>query len=1008
MIRSIAVSCLLSCFALAAGAQGEAAKPTNAAPAAVRDFGAGFRQFQSLGLPDLKGAEYCTINAMGMFSSYSQLSGIGVKGNGWLLPGATGPTLRVASSDGAVATVWRMAELQKLQMAEVRKRTPEDMMTHMDRRIGVTWKAADVGADLDRLLKRLQGKKAKEETAAGADADALVQEASADRDWELESGASSIFLLAAMAYSHGETNAANQVCQRLFDRFGNRKVIAGGIEALAKAQLEQAKNAFEGDGDWKAYAATLEEIAARFAKVWPKVPAVRLIASRVRGRADGAVAPVVAGLSEADQRLVRELAEQGVQFRPDFSQRGMMSMQGDAWVMQRIEAATNATPAERLLARGVEAVPVLAAIVTDRTPMPPQRNVFFGRSYSYSSDDDDADYTDEKVVEEAAAALPGPQTLGAWARSLLLPVMKGDGQQQYEMMRMDAAEFQQVVRAWYDTNKGRSPLDLAREALASDDSSRRDAAIGLLAKSSNTADQALIEKVLVEADPDEAYQTVNTLQTLARLRGNAASGLVERVLTNLEAQLKAQLAGASGAEARQQARMQAWVTNQLGAVRALVSGKKISFEDALREWVALGEEKQSNPMASMSLQQSMAGLSPRDLLGAVLRATVATSGAARARAATMLQWAQYAGRQRGGMLGEEEADAPTNAAAATDFAAEWRTLLNDQTPAPDVYAGYYTNLAAFAAISYVGLFDKEFEQRGQRLGAAFDEAFLGVIKARALALLDGKGDDALPALPSADQVAESRRATIRKDLLAAAPAGRHAFVGALGAAERLWLFEEATTDETIRKALMPETSIIRRIDTSKAPEMKGRLDGAALDRPINRAILEACLNAVSTRQVRAMMLQRGDMMRGASLIAISAKGSPYDAWVSGMVSSGPGMTGVVAITYVGSDMVRAFWPIGVPVEVAKAADPKPADPDAEASDELGDDVGDGRFSGGPLKADAATQANFWKRVEEMLSTKPEDEEVGEAFEGMRFFMFALYDPSAKADEASEAGSFPID
>ena len=1001
MIRSTAVSCLLSSLALAAGAQGEAAKPTNAAPAAVRDYGAGFRQFQALGLPDLAGAEYCTINTMGLASSYNRLQQMGLRGNGWVLAGATGPTVRVLFSDGAQWTVWRQADLTKQQMAEARKRKGGDGEMEMDRRTGATWKAADLGTDLERLLRRLQGRAAKEGAAAGAaDADALVPDASSSsRDWELESSASPMFLFATMAYLGGRTNEANQVCGRLFDRFGNRKVIAGGIDALATAQLEQAKNAFQADSDWKAYAAKLEEIAARFAKVWPKAPAARLLASRVRARADGAPAPAAPGLPESDQALVRALATEGVQVRPDLSAGGRMYVGSDAWILQTLNAPTNATAAERLLARGLEAVPVLTAVLADPTPLPPERNVFSSSSYSFSSDDE-ADYSDEKMVEEAAANLPGPQTLGAWARSLLAPVVKGEGQQDYELMRMEAAELQQVARAWYEANKGRTPLELARAALASDDNARRDAAVALLAKSSNTTDLVLIEHALAEADADHAYQTMSTLQTLARLRGGAVSGVVERVLTNVEARLKSMGDG----DARQQAGMLAWITNEVAETRALIAGSAMSFDEALRAFLAAGEQGGDNPMGSAALQRSLADTSPRDALGTILRLALATNGTARARAAGMLQWAQYMA-QRPDLA---QAGGSTNAATATDFAAEWRALLEDATAAPDTFTGYYTNVASLAAMAYAGLFDKEFAGRQRGLGPAFDEAFIGVLRARARAMVDGKVGADLPELPAADQVAEARRSAIRTELLAAPAERRHGLITSLTAAERLWLFEEVAADEALQKLLLPEASIIRRIDTSKAPSLAGRFDAVALNQPIRRAVLEACLTAVSNRQAQSVMVQRGDLMRGATLVALNGKGTPYDDWVTGMASDGPRMTGVVAITYVGSDIVRAFWPIGAPVEVAAPVPVKAEEAAGEEADALEDDVGDNPLAGAPLRADPAMQADFWKRAEAMMEAKDEGERPEEAFEGMRFFLFTLHDPSAGEHEASGRSFMRID
>lgn len=333
--------------------------------------------------------------------------------------------------------------------------------------------------------------------------------------------------------------------------------------------------------------------------------------------------------------------------------------------------------------------------------------------------------------------------------------------------------------------------------------------------------------------------------------------------------------------------------------------------------------------ASMAAYTALSRQPPAKAVPALLAVAVKTINVAvRARMLQVITMLRYSGMQEEMSAWGTEASQPAIEAAMKKLAeqnklsigtnaAEWKILLADtRLPAERMYFGgtYEWTVADMAAMGIESLYGDTsvMEQYGRRRGTKNlrPDVMMKTTRSRAVARLDGKSEDQLPKMPSADDVTTDRRKAIEVDVVKATSAELGAVLDKLTDAESLYLAE--AVGEKLAGTM---------ISTNAIAEMR-----------------EICKRQLTNGAAFVVTLSSGGLGKGLSLNVTPADevmqrmyGSGYMSMMSGKGGKKKGM--LLGMLMGGQNHGQGMWLVDLPAPVAPTGTVALASSDSEDNSE---------------------------------------------------------------------------
>lgn len=909
-------------FSTAAGAQTApaAAVPPAAVATNVPDYSQGFRTFIRMGLPDTSKAKYVKLDYysrvmhdVGMMSYEIQLAG-----NAWLV------SENKEARSVLISAVGRTLEL--LDEKTYRK-SQTNRAANVSAETG-NWAPADLSRDLAKATAFVDKKiKAK---AAGN------REARYDSFLRSDGPYGTLFLLAAFAWQNGRIQEANALAGALFTLVGDhRKVIVGALNILADDQLDATADSFRKTRDWSAYHAKVVGLLQKYPAGWRQAGAAKMLADRLQTRAAMKEPPAIQGegLGEEDQKLAKSLAMEA-------SQTGMYGWSSELWILswsKKMRVNKDDSVISRIKARGVSAIPLLIAMVPDETLCPLRRSEMMGQSMYTSYSSDDARKSEAERAQRLFNRMDRPLTRGEIARALLAPLCRREANERHDEAEIDPEEAIQAAKQAYAVLKTLAPTALATHFLKNGDPNQQMVAVQYMLQNDLETHAPAIEAYLL-APPSEESNDMRMgghgnglAQQYVQQRGEQAAEFVEKYVARLK---KIELPTGMADDAEYKKMMEKQTEREIKTLRAMV--KKQDLAEAIAEWTKSGKEQESSVVYA-ALERHPAAKSLPLLLAAAIQTT---NVAARVRILEMMPMLRYAG-MRNEQLEEDEEDTETAMIKSSEKsklslgtnAPAWRILLADTRamPSGSIHgrgAEEWT-VADMAASGIESLYGASSRGQYGNWGGAENlrpDVVLKIKRARAAARLEGKPEDQLPKMPSADDVSAERRQAIEADVLKATPAALPALLEKLTDAERLYLIEAADDNEAIMKALDP---LSRRIASVKTVPALQAADAARLQKLVGTmvatnaiaAMREICTRHLTNGVALAITLSPGGLGQGLS-IHVAPVGDMQRVYGSGYMSMLGGIRrGLVMGTVMGPgphgrNSSHSMWLVDLPALAA--------------------------------------------------------------------------------------------
>ncbi|MBU1693169.1 MAG: hypothetical protein KKC51_04320, partial [Verrucomicrobia bacterium] len=773
---------------------GSVSNPPAKETAASSDYSTGFEKYYQMGLPNVREAKYVKLT---MFSPTLSLDAIRMHelrldGNAWLMGEATNGRGRFVMSSCRVGEVQDYQKLsrQKARGGGGKKSQGRDMTSMMLGEGGVAvgqWQEADLARDVARTVKFLEEKVQKREKHDGT---------------FQQSGYGHLFLTAIHFHARGYTGEANRICDLLFQHAGDyRRVLVQALSVLASAQYEEACDRFFAGGDWAAYQNDLKILLSRYPAGWEYGRAVKLLSDRVQGRIERAEPPPLAGegLSEEDRRLADDLAKAG-----PFKDTGRF--QGGSRELLVLPPASPETgddgtshPLARIRARGIQAVPLLLALLKDDYLLWIDTRSAGGGTTHISFGSTPVSEISDAQVERQYETMRRPAARSDLAVRLLQPLIITGEDRRSRSQAVDREELYEDVKAWYGEHKGQSPVELARFYLTEGNDDQKNAAMQYLLAQGTGEDWQSIEKHLLEtAVGGNRMSGMNLVTLYVTKRGADAKAFV--------AQYEARVRGQEGSDRNM------FSDEEMGKYleRFLENLKQLVSEESLEEFLdQVASGRKNTAELSSVLWQRLSKEKPGEALGVLLK-TVSKAQDARVATEllgmTMLMSRPSFMRRMRGSDEEPMEEVKLDIAQHADL---WRVILADSRVSVDGIGGVGSTLGDSATYVIEALYgQQDMFSRGssfQELGALAGD----LMRRRAEARLDGKGEAELPALPSAENVTAERRKEIAAILAEAAPDAVPGKMAELNLDERLVVAEMAEENDELNGKLRPASLIIR-------------------------------------------------------------------------------------------------------------------------------------------------------------------------------------------------------
>ncbi|MBT3380145.1 MAG: hypothetical protein HN742_15455 [Lentisphaerae bacterium] len=967
-MRRRCVSGIVLLLGLGCWAAEDAAKPP------AKDYASGFAKLHALGLANVTNATYVKLTITGGHQLLPQNSyhdslqyRTKRKGNAWLLEdkGQEGSLFIMGSGQPIRVRDQRvvMKEQQEKARKLAKERKGEKRKSHLEvafsmaqaESVSGTWKAVDAAGDLKKLTVYLEK---------------LVEKADDDPPWEMRQGGwGKLFLEAALFHQKGFKDDANRIAALLFETADDpRKVIRQAYEKLAQGHYDDVYTQFLASGNWQAYLDGMRTELAPFRTGWRKYRAIEHLCGLVEARIKAATPPTLKeteglALTDEDHGLARALAEEGLGTKNVFD-----AYSGQSWLLGANRQfprppADQESAVGKIKKRGLDSFPLLIAMLED-TFLLKGDSKSLGGYHSYSFDNDN-----EQTPQQLLKTISHPVTRGRVAHMLLLNVLPIPDNERFRVDERGGEGLLYDALDWYQENKGKSREELALGYLEEGSSQQKQSALQyLIAQGESPARFTAIEDALL--DDDNRNMNRQLVQQYVTVRGAEANEFVERFAAGLEKPKEAGegvvLQGDGGDRAAKQRKQ------LLKQLRELVAAG--SAEDLIAAYTK-GEKtwQIAQPALMSKLRQR-----PRDeALTTVLKGAVSAEKPKHRQALIGLagQIPHMSangfgmGMQFGGGRDPDEDGKPLPIAP---FAAQWRTLLEDERVVESEYATSddATTIAVRAAWTVESLYaTPDTRSDGRWLGELPDRG-RALLRKRAFARLDGKAGDDLPPFPNPEDVDDDRRKALLAELTGAAPNAIPAILRELNWDEKLALSQAVAEDEPLCRKLAP---VAHRIIEAKAgtdiddvDKAIAGLKGKALTAETVKKVIEACKGLTFAESPYGVTIRRCGAGHG---VVANAKPMGTVA-VYGRPPRKPGKKAVPAVR--ASLSARGLhasgnWPVTPVGEAKDVQEAKPAkkapvdDLDAlleEAEDDLAEEDGE--------RAERRNK-EFWENLEKLLA-----------------------------------------
>jgi hypothetical protein len=331
-----------------------------AARGAPPDYTSAFQQLESLGAPSVSNATYVQLTLGWPPADEFYSEGRYVEcmlpydrrtvGNAWLLQ------VRPATN-GLPASATFLVNGGEL--VDVERATEDadfgDAPTTDGAFPSGTWEPADLRTDAKRTLRFLKPRS--REARPERSLDSRVQ--------------ARLLLFALQLHQKGERDSAGQIANALLALIPGRRSALAAQNLLADSQYLNLYRTFRTDHNWKNYRNGLEALLDRYPSDWPNAQAAAMLLARVQQRlAVPAPLPIETnGLTELDlQQASALLRVRDVLTEPRYNDSRGQSLWLLPWLLPSAWATaslTNANADLQVRARGVQAIPLLMALIGD-------------------------------------------------------------------------------------------------------------------------------------------------------------------------------------------------------------------------------------------------------------------------------------------------------------------------------------------------------------------------------------------------------------------------------------------------------------------------------------------------------------------------------------------------------------------------------------------------------------------------------------------------------------------
>lgn len=728
------------------------------AKAKTPDFSEGFKRLVALGLPPLDDKAVWVTDKSGRMSYQFQRSLKGFKGNAWL------------TGEGKDARTVAFGAL--------------DASTGPPR----TSSKPDLEKDVTTLTDALR-----KADPQGTDSDGIL-----GSRYSSGNMASEILVFATQLYQTGHADAANRLVIALFDAMPSREdVIDQVVGKIASSAYDTVAERFFEDGDWAAYHRDAAALVTKFPRGWSAREAVSVLMPQLERRASGGEIPAIslqgATLSPQAAAIAAELVAKPAPAKagpngidpaelrnlpPEHRAMVMRQLYGrespmpDEWLITPPPATKgNPQPVAKLAALGVEALPVLAALVGDP--------VLTHRRFAESSGNYDSyvfrNSNSEDPVTLAYRNLNRPASRGEIAAMMLRSALPDSDD---SLDEADDETLKTAALEFWQAHHNRSREDMAVVFLREGSSRQASSAATVLASAKDEKYHKIFEDHILALDP--AYPAYQDVSVYLKSRGKPAKPFFDAYAKLIRAQAPDPNADDSGSFDQN-----TYMLRDAGGVEKIIKSLSPLVEDKTPRTIAI-EIAKGKPAEAAAAIEALAplleDLKPLKQLHALLGgASAATDTGVRARflqACLDIEWYDEDEEEEKPAVASDEQPKPGPVRTIGPVeAGVWRKLIADTAKLPKEHPASNSRqqspvdpLLATETIGDLACYVLEASMETDHgiYGIVRAAELLGkkpaaLVREFATARLDGK---APPALPDADKVGEDRL----KEIVAAAGA----------------------------------------------------------------------------------------------------------------------------------------------------------------------------------------------------------------------------------------------
>ena len=893
----------------------------------VPDFSKGFAMFHKLGVPDVSKASYIKINDGNYHDSQN------MAGNAWLIKdnGDKGiivfkDNVKIEFPNPVTIRKQRAEELKELKKKfKGKKKKLAEAQKALDIKYGkiksVTYRKADLKKDLavfNKLLNKVVSQNERD----------MFNMNTANR------GVGQIFIYAINLYDKGYKREANKAASILFKKFGRKKIIVSAVNQLANDLNTGIYRDFLKTKDWKSYSYKLDALIKKMPAAWTKKPALKILAFRIKERIAGKIPEInQKGLSPKDLEIAKKLVNV-----KKFSRTNLWLLPPPkAEKMYRAASVEKENVFEEIFAKGVEAIPLLTALLKDNylTDVAIEYPDFHYPSFARQEMRDE--FNPEKAYKRLQMR---PMSRGDIARALLRSILL---EQERSFDEDDEDDTASRALELYKTLKGKATEEIAEYYLKHGTPyGQKRAAVNYLVETKNPKYIAVVEKYYIDnASIHSRYEVTQYLET----RGAEAKEFVKKYLKALKESLKSQLKqeGRYSESEKQLLETKKRLDKQYEEIVKAFK-KYLSSETAEQLLMKIAAKKKLEDSDYGALHFKCKNITFNKLVPMFLKAAIASKGievkSSLLRLSTRFQRPDYRGK---------------NIKVFTDFKgtkALWLKLINDKSIFPnttDYTIGQYT-LYVIEQISKKKI--DYSRQRKMRLLSV--ERYNAILRKRALGRLDGKSEDKLAPLPDASKISKAEYKKVIAELEKTPVKQLAGKIKKLSNNMFLKLAENISSHQALNKKMLVIANKITKIDNKiKDKNIVRKL--ARIKGSLNEELIKQMLEILKTINLKKKyvycQLRVNNGLNGVT-IAFSLKDKQKNKYRKGNY--------LFAVINAGRIYANCSWVIKKPKEAkkAKASDDEDEDLFAEAEEDIESDENDEMLS---------KQKAFWKGVKKFVN-----------------------------------------